>query len=169
MRGNGLPIRHTLKIKGRLSRNEILQFTEGRSIEKLSQHELGDIGEKITKDIIIPKVAGISKVQQLDLKGVSGVPFDIIATYREEIWLIETKTGKSNFESVRATQKKRMKIILEMLAQKGIDVRPILVEIKLESGNYRLRNFPIKYEEKGLAPTFERIVEGILKYQRTKS
>lgn len=170
MQGNDLPIRPIVKIKGCLSRNEVLRFTGGRSIEELSQHELGDVGERITKDIIIPKLTGISKVRQLhDLKGISGVPFDVVATYREEIWLIETKTGKSNAEGVQATQKKRMKKILELLAQKGIDARPILVQIRLETGDYTLRDFPVKYREKGLTPTFGRIVESILDYRRTKS
>jgi len=169
MRGNDLSIRPIAKIKGHLSKDEILRFTEGRPIEELSQHELGDVGERITRGIIIPKVVGISKVQQLDdLKGVSGVPFDVVATYREEVWLIETKTGKSSVEGVQAIQKKRMKKILELLSQKGIDARPILVQIKLETGDYTLRDFPIKYREKGLAPTFERIVQSIIDYRRTK-
>ena len=166
MHRNGLSIRPIVKIKGHVSKDEILRFTKGRPLEELSQHELGDVGERITKDIIIPKVTGINRVQQLDdLKGVSGVPFDVVATYREEIWLIETKTGRSKVEGVQAIQKKRMKKILELLDQKGIDPRPILVQIKLETGDYTLRDFPIKYREKGLAPTFERIVESIINYR----
>lgn len=159
-----------LKFKGRLSKSEVLRFTNGRSIDELSQHELGDIGEKITKEIIIPKIRGISKVNRLDeLRDVRGVPFDLIATYMKEIWLIETKTGKSGFGGIQATQKKRMKKILELLTKEGIKGRPLLVQIELETGNYRVKDFPIKYTEKGLAPTFQRIVESILNYRRNES
>lgn len=130
---------------------------------------LGDLGERITKDTIVPKIKGISKVRKLDLKGISGVPFDVIATYKEEIWLIETKTGKSSFEGIQAIQKKRMKKRLELLARNGINARPMLVQIKLETGEYIIKDFDITYTERGMAQTFERIVESIIDYRRTKS
>lgn len=161
-----MSIRPVVKLKGNISKSEILKFTKGLEINKLGQHELGNIGERITRDVLIPRIHNISRVRQLDLKRVTGVPFDVVATHGNEIWLIEAKTGKTRFEGVQATQKKRMKIILGRLAKKGIAARPILVQIKLSTGQYVVRDFNIEYRKKGLAPTFGRIVGRILEYAR---
>ena len=159
-----MSIRPIVRCKGHLSKTEILKLTKEQEINELGQHELGDIGERITRDVLIPRIQNISRVRRLDLKGVSGVPFDVVATYGAEIWLIETKTGKTRFEGIQATQKERMRIILEILAKKGIAARPILVQIKLSTGQYVVRDFNTEYKKKGLAPTFERIVGRILEY-----
>jgi len=57
-----------------------------------------------------------------------------------------------------------MKKILGLLAKKNVSARPILVQIKLETGAYVVRYYETKYKEKGFAPTFGRIMESILGY-----
>ncbi|GAH26244.1 unnamed protein product, partial [marine sediment metagenome] len=70
-------------------------------------------------------------------------PFDKIARYyHNTVWLVEVKTMIKKFGYTPGiTQKKRMKEVLKRLKQKGKEIQPILIQIRLGTGDYIVRYF----------------------------
>ena len=61
-------IRPVLRIRGRIAKNQILKFTKGRLPVHLGEHELGHIGETITREVIVPQIKGIRDIFRLNLR-----------------------------------------------------------------------------------------------------
>jgi len=73
---------------------------------------------------------------------MKGVPFDLLAARDDEKILVEVKGAKKSWSRPGKTQFARMKLLLDALSKRDIDIDLYLIQMNLSSDEYRLWDTP---------------------------
>jgi len=80
-------------------------------------------------------IAGRSAI----VKSTDQVPFDVLAKWDDEFWLVEVKTGRATPNQV---QRGRMARLCDLLKERGCYVTPLLLQVNLTSIGFELLDYP---------------------------